>query len=66
VRYGTLPFSLVPGPQPTEIAVSLGTGIRFANNKASVDVAGEYIKRDQGEDWRETSFVITAGVEVRP
>ena len=66
VRYGTLPFSLVPGSQPTEIAVSLGTGIRFARDKASIDVAGEYIKRDQGDDWRETSFVLTAGVEVRP
>ena len=38
--------------QPTEIALSLGTGIRFAQNKASIDVSGEYIKRDQGSDWR--------------
>ena len=66
VRYGTLPFSLVPGSQPTEIAVSLGTGVRFAQNKASIDLSGEYIKRNQGDDWRETSFVFTAGVEVRP
>jgi len=65
-RYGTLPFSLIPGPQPTEIAVSLGTGLQFAQKKASIDVAGEYIKRDQGSDWRETSFVLTAGVEIRP
>lgn len=66
VRYGTLPFPLVPGPQPTEIAVSLGTGLRFGSGKASFDVAGEYVKRDQGPDWRETSWLLTAGVEIRP
>ena len=65
-RYGKLPFRLIPGPQPTEVALSLGTGVSFAQNKASVDVSGEYIKRDQGSDWSETSFVLTAGVEVRP
>lgn len=66
VRYGTLPFPLVPGSQPTEIAVSLGTGLRFGSGKASLDLAGEYVKRDQGTDWRETSWLLTAGVEIRP
>ncbi len=65
-RYGVLPFRLIEGPQPTEIGLSLGTGIRFAQDKASVDISGEYIKREQGSDWRETSFVVTAGVEIRP
>jgi hypothetical protein len=66
VRYGLLPFPLFPGSQPREAAVSLGTGAIFARDKASIDVAGEYIKRDQGEGWRETSWVVTAGFEIRP
>jgi hypothetical protein len=65
-RYGLLPFPLFPGSQPREAAVSLGTGAGFANDKASVDIAGEYIRRDQGEGWRETSWVVTAGFEIRP
>lgn len=66
LRYGTLPFTLVQNEQPTEIAVSLGTGVLFAQGKASIDLAGEYIKREQGSEWSETSFVLTAGVGIRP
>ncbi len=66
VRYGKLPFPLVPGPQPTEIAVSLGTGLQFGRGKASLDLAGEYVKRDQGPDWSETSWLLSAGIEIRP
>ncbi len=66
VRYGLLPFPLFPGSQPREAAVSLGTGVVFARGKASIDLAGEYIKRDQGNGWSETSWVVTAGIEVRP
>ncbi len=66
LRYGTLPFPLVPGPQPTEIAVSLGTGLQFGGGKASLDLAGEYVKREQGPDWSETSWLLSAGIEIRP
>lgn len=66
LRYGTLPFPLVPDSQPTEIAVSLGTGLHFAGGKASLDLAGEYIKRDQGPDWSETSWLLNVGIEIRP
>lgn len=65
-RYGSLPFRLTMDTQPQEVAVSLGTGVNFARGKASIDLAGEYVKRDQGDDWRETAWLLTAGIEIRP
>lgn len=66
VRYGKLPFFLVDDIQASEIAASLGTGVLFARDKASIDISGEYLRREQGPNWTETSFVLTAGIELRP
>ncbi|HEY8257965.1 MAG TPA: hypothetical protein VIG08_09940 [Gemmatimonadales bacterium] len=64
-RYGTLPFPLVPGEQPTEFGVSLGTGARFAQQRAGVDLSLEHVWRSAG-DYSERAFLVTVGVSIRP
>jgi hypothetical protein len=64
-HYATLPFPLQPGLQPKEFGASLGSGLRFAQDRASVDLAVEYLSRSAG-DFKERAFVISVGVGVRP
>jgi hypothetical protein len=64
-RYGTLPFPLVPGEQPKEFGLSLGSGARFAQQRAGIDLGLEYIRRTAGA-YKERAFVVTLGVSVRP
>jgi hypothetical protein len=64
-HYGTLPFPLVPGEQPKEFGVSLGSGARFAQQRAGIDLGLEYVRRSAG-DYKERAFVVTLGVSVRP
>lgn len=65
VRYGTLPFPLVPGEQPHEFGVSAGTGIRFAQERAGIDLGLEHVWRSAGA-FSERSFLVNVGVTVRP
>jgi hypothetical protein len=46
-RYNQLPFS-PSGDQPREISLAVGSGIRFAENRALADVAVERTLRDGG------------------
>jgi len=64
-HYATLPFPVQPGVQPTEFGVSIGSGARFAQDRAGVDLALEYVWRSAG-DFEERAFVLTVGVGVRP
>jgi hypothetical protein len=64
-HYATLPFPLVPGVQPTEFGVSIGSGARFAQDRAGIDLALEHIWRSAG-DFKERGFVLSVGVGVRP
>lgn len=64
-RYGTLPFPLVPGDQPTEFGVSLGSGVRFAQQRAAIDLGLEHVWRSAGA-YSERAFIVTLGVAVRP
>jgi hypothetical protein len=64
-RYATLPFPLQPGVQPNEFGVSLGSGVRFAQDRAGIDIAVEHLWRSAG-DFKERAFVISIGVGVRP
>lgn len=64
-RYSTLPFPLVPGQQGHEFGVSAGSGIRFAQQRAGVDLAIEHVWRSEGA-YSETGFLISIGVSVRP
>ena len=64
-RYGTLPFLLLDGTQPKEFGASLGSGVRFAQQRGGVDLGLEYIRRKAG-DYSENGVVVTVGVLVRP
>jgi hypothetical protein len=64
-HYKTLPFLLPPGRQPSEFGASLGSGVRFAQDRASVDLAVGYLTRATG-DFEERGFTLSFGVAVRP
>lgn len=64
-RYGTVPFSLVAGEQPHELGVSVGTGIRFAQERAGVDLGLEHVWRSAGV-YSERAFLLNLGVTLRP
>lgn len=65
VRYGTLPFLLDTGEQPKELGISAGTGIRFAQDRAGVDLGLEHVWRSAGA-FKERTFLVNLGVTVRP
>lgn len=65
VRYAQLPFLLVQGTQPKELGISAGTGVRFANGAAGIDLGLERIRRTQGSAYVETAWVLSVGVVVR-
>ena len=65
VRYGTLPFLLDTGEQPKEFGISVGTGIRFAQDRAGVDLGLEHVWRSAGA-FKERTFLVNLGVTVRP
>ena len=64
-RYATLPFSLVNGQQGHEVGVSAGSGMRFAQQRAGIDLAVEHVWRSEGV-YSENGFLISLGVSVRP
>jgi hypothetical protein len=65
VRYATLPFPLVPGERPREFGLALGSGTRFAQQRAGVDLSLEHFWRSAG-DFKERAFVVSVGISVRP
>jgi hypothetical protein len=65
VRYGTLPFPLEPGEQPSEFGISAGTGFRFGQNRAGLDFGLEHVWRAAGA-FSERTFLLNLGVTVRP
>jgi hypothetical protein len=64
-RYGQLPFPVVTGTQPHEYGISLGSGMRFAQQRGGIDVAVEHVWRSQGV-YSERGFILTLGISVRP
>jgi hypothetical protein len=64
-HYGTLPFVLVQGEQPHEFGLSLGTGIRFAQERAGIDLGLEHVWRSAGAH-SERAFLLNVGMTVRP
>ena len=65
VRYGTLPFPLQAGQQAHEVGVSVGTGLRFAQQRAGVDLGLEQVWRSGG-DFSERAFLVAIGVRIQP
>jgi hypothetical protein len=65
-HYATLPFPLVPGgEQGHEFGVAAGTGLRFAQQRAGVDLALEHIWRSEAP-YKEHGFILSLGISVRP
>ena len=64
-RYATLPFPLLPGEEGKELGVSLGSGMRFAQQRAGIDLAVEHVWRSEGP-YSERGFILSLGVSVRP
>lgn len=66
VRYAQLPFPAVAGQEGQEFQVSLGTGFRFTGERGSLDFALERTWRDDGETFKERTFMISFGIGIRP
>jgi hypothetical protein len=66
VRYAQLPFPAVAGQEGQEFQVSLGTGFRFTGERGSLDFALERTWRDDGETFKERTFMISLGIGIRP
>jgi hypothetical protein len=64
-RYGQLPFPLIPGTQPHEYGLSVGSGMRFAQQRGGIDLALEHVWRSEGA-FSERGFILTFGISVRP
>ena len=65
VRYATLPFPLLPGEHGREFGVSAGSGVRFAQQRAGIDLALEHVWRTEGA-YSENGFILSFGITVRP
>ena len=64
-RYGSLPFPVIEGERAHEFGLSLGTGIRFAQERAGIDLGLEHVWRSAGV-YSERAFLLNVGVTVRP
>jgi hypothetical protein len=65
-RYATLPLRVDDTIQPTEFAVSIGSGARFADGRAGIDLSLERVWRDGGANRSETAWLLYTGISVRP
>lgn len=65
-RYGTLPFLVDETTQPYEFAVALGSGGRFARDRAGIDMSLERVWRRGGEGRSETAWLLYTGINIRP
>lgn len=70
-RFATLPFPVESGARVREFGLSLGTGLRFAQDRAGVDHAGvdvslERVWRGARGGFRESAWLIGIGITVRP
>lgn len=65
-RYADLPFPLVAGERPREFGISLGTGARFAQDRAGLDLTLEQVWRSEGSPYNERGFAIVFGLSIRP
>lgn len=66
VRFAQLPFSVLPGGSAKELSVSAGTGMRFAQRRAGIDLAVEHAWRSEGSQYKERAFTLIFGLSIRP
>ncbi len=65
VRHTQLPFLLVQGSQPRELAIGVGTGLRFARDLGGLDLAVERVQRSQGSEYSEGAWQLSLGISLR-
>jgi hypothetical protein len=65
-RYARLPFPVVANGKPTEFSISAGTGTRFAQDRAGVDLALEHAWRSEGSTYKERALTLILGLSIRP
>jgi hypothetical protein len=65
-RYAQLPFPMVAGGKGREIMASVGTGIQVGGGRGRIDFALERTWRNEGEEFKERSFMLGLGVSIRP
>ncbi|MGH7644768.1 MAG: hypothetical protein ACREMR_04190 [Gemmatimonadales bacterium] len=64
VRGGRLPFG--PGAEaPTELGAAIGTGLRVARGRGTLDLGVEYLRRE-GPGLTERVWTVMLGVGIRP
>jgi hypothetical protein len=64
-HYARLPFPLVPGDQGHEFGIAAGSGFRFAQQRAGLDLTVEHAWRSEGA-YSERGFLVSLGISVRP
>jgi hypothetical protein len=64
-RYARLPFPLIAGDQGHEFGISAGSGFRFAQQRAGIDLTVEHAWRSEGA-YSERGFLASLGISVRP
>jgi hypothetical protein len=66
VRYAQIPFPVEEGAKPREFSLSLGTGLRFAQDRAGVDVGLEHAWRSESSRYKERALALVIGLTLRP
>ena len=64
-HYARLPFPLLVGDHGHEFAISAGSGFRFAQQRAGIDLGVEHAWRSEGA-YSERGFLVSVGISVRP
>jgi len=65
-HYATLPFPLLPEQeQGHEMGIAAGSGIRFAQQRAGLDLTVEHVWRSEGV-YSERGFLFSLGISLRP
>lgn len=65
-RHARLPFPVQRGVDVSETGVSLGSSVRFVNDRAGLDLAVERIWRKGGPGFTESATLLTVGFAIRP
>lgn len=65
-RYAQIPFPVEEGAEPKEFSLSLGTGTRFAQDRAGIDLALEHAWRSESSRYKERALTLVIGLTLRP
>jgi hypothetical protein len=66
VRYATIPVLVEPDAQPSEVALTIGSGARFARDRGGIDFSLERVWRSDGTGRSESAWLLFGGVSIRP